>query len=412
MIKTDVVILGGGVIGLSIALKMLNAGREVILLDPEVPGTGTSYGNAGTIAEYAVLPVGSPEIIKKLPSLLFNKNSPISIKRSEILSLAPWLIRFLYQSMPKQAAKNAQAITDLLVNSKLRWEELAEQINGKSLLKNNGNIYLYKSNSLYESGRRDINNRKKYGLNAEMLNPSELNKLEPNLNFSEGGASYFPDGSYMSDPGKMTKLLLEANIKKECQVVKKAASRIKRTSEGVKVTLEDKSEIITNHLVISAGAYSKKFAKQAGDYIPLDAERGYHVEYDMKDSLLNRPCCSAEDGFYMSPMTGRFRVAGTVELGGVSPKISKHRLDHLKRGALSFFPDLGDPSREWLGFRPSIPDSKPVISQSSKGNDIVYAFGHGHIGLTLAPVTAEIVESIITKSKPPLSISDFSVQRF
>jgi len=111
MLKTDVVILGGGVIGLSIALKMLNAGREVTLLDPEEPGTGTSYGNAGTIAEYAVLPIGSPEIIKKIPSLLFNKNSPISIKRSEILSLAPWLIRFLYQSMPKQAAKNAQAIT-------------------------------------------------------------------------------------------------------------------------------------------------------------------------------------------------------------------------------------------------------------------------------------------------------------
>ena len=214
MIKTDVVILGGGVIGLSIALKMLNAGREVILLDPEEPGTGTSYGNAGTIAEYAVLPVGSPEIIKKLPSLLFNKNSPISVKRSEILSLAPWLIRFLYQSMPKQAAKNAQAITDLLANSRLRWEELADQINGQSILNSNGNIYLYKTDSSYESGLKDINNRKKYGLNAEMLNPSELNKLEPNLNFSEGGASYFPDGAYMSDPGKMTKLLLDASVKK------------------------------------------------------------------------------------------------------------------------------------------------------------------------------------------------------
>ena len=114
----------------------------------------------------------------------------------------------------------------------------------------------------------------------------------------------------------------------------------------------------------------------------------------------------------MSPMAGRLRVAGTVELGGLNPQISKHRIDHLERGALSFFPHLGKPSREWLGFRPSIPDSKPVISQSSRGNDIIYAFGHGHIGLTLAPVTAEIVESIITKSKPPIAISEFSVQRF
>ena len=121
MKKTDIVVLGGGVIGLSIALRMQNAGREVVLVDPEEPGTGTSFGNAGTIAEYAVLPVGSPEIIRKLPSLLFNKNSPIAIKRSAILSLCPWLIRFLYQSMPKNAARNAQAIAALLQNSRHRW---------------------------------------------------------------------------------------------------------------------------------------------------------------------------------------------------------------------------------------------------------------------------------------------------
>jgi len=126
MEKTDIVVLGGGVIGLSVALRMLNSGREVVLIDPEKPGSGTSYGNAGTIAEYAVLPIGSPDVLKRLPSLLFNKNSPIAIKRSEFLSLAPWLIKFLYQSMPKQAAKNAQSIAKILVNSRLRWEELGK----------------------------------------------------------------------------------------------------------------------------------------------------------------------------------------------------------------------------------------------------------------------------------------------
>ena len=412
MIRTDIVILGGGVIGLTIALKMLDAGREVILLDPKEPGTQTSYGNAGTIAEYAVLPVGSPEIIKKLPSLLFNKNSPMAIKRSEILSLAPWLIRFLYQSMPKQAANNAQAITNLLSNSRARWEVLAKKIGGDSLLKTNGNFYLYSSQKSYASGLKDINQRKKYGLNAEMLSSSELNRLEPNLNLKEGGASFFPDGAYMSDPGKMMKLLLEAIIKKGCKIYQKEATDIERCNEGIKVTLDNHSQVVSKHLVISAGAYSKKFAKQSGDLIPLDVERGYHVEYDMNEPLLTRPCCSAENGFYMSPMSGRLRVVGTVELGGVSPKISRHRVEHLERGALNFFPDLGRPSREWLGFRPSIPDSKPVISQSSKGNDIIYAFGHGHIGLTLAPVTSEIVESIITGAKSSLEISDFSAQRF
>ena len=412
MEKTDILVLGGGVIGLSVALRMLNLGKEVTLIDCEEPGSGASYGNAGTIAEYAVLPVGSPEVIKRLPALLFNKNSPIAIKRSEILSLAPWLMKFLYQSMPKQAAKNAQSIANLLVNARLRWEDLASQINGSSLLNSNGSIYIYRSKSIYDAGEKDINHRKTLGLNAQMLTPSELNKLEPNINLTEGGAAYFPDCNYMSDPGKMMKLLLDACIDKGCHVIRQSAKNVERSKTGIEVTLDDKSIILSNHLVVSAGAFSKKFAKQAGDNIPLDVERGYHVEYDMNEPLLNRPCCSADGGFYMSPMTGRLRVAGTVELGGVSPQISNHRINHLESGASNFFPDLGKSNRSWLGFRPSIPDSKPVISASKKGNDIIYAFGHGHIGLTLAPITAEIVESIITGEESPIPIHEFSVRRF
>ena len=162
--RTDITVLGGGVIGLSIALRLLNAGREVVLIDPEEPGTGTSFGNAGTIAEYAVLPVGSPDIIRQLPSLLFNKNSPIAIKRSAILSLCPWLLRFLYQSMPKNAARNAQAITSLLQGSRIRWEELSSQIGGESLLKTDGNIYLYPNEGLLGHGIRDIDKRKELDL--------------------------------------------------------------------------------------------------------------------------------------------------------------------------------------------------------------------------------------------------------
>jgi len=412
MIKADIVVLGGGVVGLATALRLLNSSREVMLIDPEEPGTGASYGNAGTIAEYAVLPVGSPDIIKKIPSLLLGKKGPISIKRSEILSLAPWLLRFLYQSMPKQAAINAKAITELLFDSRKRWELLVKQIDADSILKSNGTLYFYQTKSSYEIGKKDMVNRKILGLNVEMLSPIELGKLEPNLKNIGGGASFFPDGAYMNDPGKIMKLLLDEIIKNGCQFIKKGATSIERCSEGVEVVLADNSKIIAKHLVISAGAYSKKFANQVGDYVPLDVERGYHVEYDMEKPLLNRPCCSAEKGFYMSPMTGRLRVVGTVELGGLSTTISQHRVDYLERGASSIFPDLGLPNRTWLGFRPSTPDSLPVISESSKGNDIIYAFGHGHIGLTLAPITAEIVESVITKTKPPLAISAYSVKRF
>ena len=193
--------------------------------------------------------------------------------------------------MPKQAAINAQAISKLLCDSRKRWELLAKQIDADSILKSNGTLYFYQSKSSYEAGKKDMANRKILGINVEMLNPSELQRLEPNLKMIEGGASFFPDGTYMSDPGKIMKLLLDEVIKKGCQFIKKGATSIERCSEGVKVVLADNSEIIAKHLVISAGAYSKKFANQVGDYVPLDVERGYHVEYDMEKPLLNRPCC-------------------------------------------------------------------------------------------------------------------------
>jgi len=405
-------LLVGGVIGLSVALRMLDLGREVILVDPAEPGSGASYGNAGTIADYAVLPVGSPSVLKNLPALLFNKNSPIAIRQSAIASLAPWLMRFLYQSMPRQTALNIQAIADLVADACPRWEVLAKQIKADSILHRNGCLYLYADQPAFKRGLGDIVNRQKFGVTAEMITPSELVKLEPTLAKVKGGAAFFPNAISINDPGKMLELLLNAVIGAGGQVQKTSATKIERDSSGVIVHLDNTSKVKSQHVVIAAGAYSRQLARQAGDKIPLETERGYHLEYDMDTPLLKRPSCSTEQGFYLSPMQGRLRVAGTVELGGLSPSISAHRVEHLKRGALEFFPDLGEPNRTWLGFRPSIPDSRPVISASKKGNDVVYAFGHGHIGLTLAPITAEAVASIIMKTPPPLPLEAYSAQRF
>jgi D-amino-acid dehydrogenase len=148
-------------------------------------------------------------------------------------------------------------------------------------------------------------------------------------------------------------------------------------------------------VVIAAGAHSRPLARAAGDKVPLDTERGYHLEWEMERPRLTRPICPTARGFYLCPMQGRLRVAGTVELGGLSAPPSPHRLEQLRRGALAIFPDLGTPSRSWMGFRPSMPDSLPVIGPSRSGEAIIHAYGHGHIGLTLAPVTAELVAACV-----------------
>lgn len=409
---TDIVIIGGGVIGLTIAHRLQQANRTVLLVDPAEPGSGASYGNAGTIADYAVLPVASPAVLKKLPALLFNQDSPLSIRRSAILSLAPWLLRFLQQALPAATHRNMQALVSILANAAPRWKDLAEQVNGQSLLQANGCLYLYDDPSGFEIGRRDISHRQSLGVQAKMLTPEQLAHLEPALPSVQGGAAFFPNAIYLTDPGQFLSLLFRQLIDKGLQVQQSSVVRLSRHKAGVEATLATGGRISAKQVIIAAGAHSRDLARMAGDRIPLDTERGYHLEFDLDRPLLQRPVSATSRGFYMTPMQGRLRVAGTVELGGLNPKASRHRLDKLLKGVNYYFPHLTQPNRSWLGFRPSIPDSRPVISASQYGNDIVYAFGHGHIGMTLAPVTAELVYALLTSTTPPLDPAPYSAQRF
>ena len=159
-------------------------------------------------------------------------------------------------------------------------------------------------------------------------------------------------------------------------------------------------------------AHSRSLALQAGDRVPLDTERGYHVEWDMAVPPVTRPGCPTARGFYLCPMQGRLRVAGTVELGGLTAPPSLHRIAKLVDGARAIFPQLGQPSRDWMGFRPSMPDSLPVIGPSRGGSQVIHAYGHGHIGLTLAPITARIVADLIAGRVPELDITPYRVDRF
>ena len=158
-------------------------------------------------------------------------------------------------------------------------------------------------------------------------------------------------------------------------------------------------------VVLAAGVWSKPLAERLGLRIPLESERGYHLEWDMATPRLSRPASPVARGFYLCPMAGRLRVAGTVELGGLAAPPSAHRIRRLAGGARAIFPDLGEPDRSWMGLRPSIPDSLPVIGPSKGGGEVILAFGHGHLGLTLAPATARIVADLLAGKPAPEATS-------
>ena len=409
-LTTEIAVIGAGVVGLAVAEALLAEGQEVTLIDPAPPGMGASYGNAGTIADYAVMPVGTPDVLRNRPSLLFDKNSPLAIRRAALASLAPWLLRFARQSLPAAAAHNASAIAALVADACPRWEELASRISGAQILQRRGCLYIYETAQGFQAAQADIAFRKSIGISAEMISPQALAAMEPALPEVAGGAAFFPKAVFLSDPGQMVQLLAD-HVLAQATFVQAAATDLQRNAGGVQIRGAG-FELQARKVVIAAGAHSRALARAAGDRVPLDTERGYHLEWDMPIPRLSRPTCPTSRGFYLCPMQGRLRVAGTVELGGLTAPPSPHRLAKLAEGARAIFPDLGAPDRSWMGFRPSMPDSLPVIGPSAAGAEVIHAYGHGHIGLTLAPITANIVADLVAGRRCTIDISAYRATRF
>jgi len=358
-----------------------------------------------------VLPVGTPAVLQGLPALLFDRNSPLAIRHVALPVLTPWLARFARQCLPAQAQRNARAIATLLVDATPGWQDLAAQVGGADLLKGGGCLYLYQTARAMRAAQAEAAWRKHLGVDIELIDPAAVAALEPGLPAVAGGGAFFAQAVHLTDPGRMMGLLAAAAVAAGAGLLRGRVERLERQVDGVIVTGPG-FHLHARRVVIAAGAHSKGLARQAGDAVPLDTERGYHVEWDMAQPRLARPVCPTARGFYLCPMAGRLRVAGTVELGGLTAPPSAHRIKRLVAGARAYFPDLGEPDRSWMGFRPSLPDSLPVIGPSRGGAEVIHAFGHGHIGLTLAPITARLVADLIAGRAPKVDLAPYAAGRF
>lgn len=409
--RTDIAVIGAGVIGLACALRLAQDGHAVTLIDPADHGSGASFGNAGTIADYAVMPVGTPGVLRSLPSLLFDRDSPLSIRRAAIPALAPWLLRFLWQSRPAAAERNARALATLLDGAAAEWQALAADVAGAAILQQRGCLYLYETEAARRAAEADLAFRQTLGITLEMIDADTLAAMEPGLPPMAGGAAFFPKAIFLSDPGRMMACLSRAALRAGVEPLRTRIEALERVPVGV--LLRGPGFLRTfRRVVIAAGARSRALALMAGDRVPLDTERGYHVEWDTDTPPVTRPACPTTRGFYLCPMEGRLRVAGTVELGGTEAPPSPHRVAKLVEGARALFPGLGAPARDWMGLRPSMPDSLPVIGPSRAGAEVIHAYGHGHIGLTLAPRTAAIVADLVSGRAPSPDLTPVLPGRF
>jgi glycine/D-amino acid oxidase-like deaminating enzyme len=407
-----VAVVGAGVVGLSCALWLQKKGFCVTLVDPEKPGSGTSSGSACTIADYACVPVNSPDIFKRLPSLLFSKDSPLTVSTVYALTHLPWLLQFLSNCRPSRVASITETLGQLLQKTYQGLDPLLELSNSQNLMSQQGCMYVYKTLAEFEAARATNEVRKKHGVDYIELDRADIQRLEPGIKpiFEKG--ILFESATHTLNPQSLCTNYFNRFLKNQGRFINHRALEVMPDGDTVKLILNRAENLEVDHVVIAAGAFSKQIKGCGASHLPLDTERGYHIQYANRQSSVNRPVSWNLAGIYATPMNEGLRIVGTVEIAGYSTKVNQRNIDYLARKGKEMF-DLPDQAeQQWLGFRPTLPDALPVIGHSPISNRISFAFGHQHIGLTLSGITGKLISELINNEPLSHDINAFSPDRF
>ena len=371
-----------------------------------MPGNGASYGNAGAFSDYAAVALNQPSVIKNLPKYLFSSFSPLSIKFNYLLKILPWAFQFLKNCNQKSMRNTAEKMNDLLVFSIAEYEKIFKDIGAEDLVEQKGTLYIYGKDNKEQVKESNLL-RQELKIKQHLLSKHEVHDMEPNLNPIYEGGIYFPNAMHTKNPKKISDKIFSKCLEMGATFIKDEIIII----DSQKLKSKDK-EYAFEELLITAGAFSKQFTDQLGESIPLETERGYHVHFKDSDTTITRPVCSLDSGIYLTPMEQGLRAAGTVELGGLSNPPSPKRIQYVTQETKKMISNLPDPYDSWMGFRPSLPDFVPVIGESKHYKNIFYAFGHHHLGWTLAAITGSVISKIICKDGVNLNFSKYSSDRF
>jgi D-amino-acid dehydrogenase len=408
----EVAVLGAGFIGISSAYWLMRDGHRVTLYDPLGPGEATSYGNAGTFANYACIPVNNPDVFRNLPRFLFSSTSPLRIRWRYLPQLAPWLARFLLAAMPRRYEHSAKALASLLARAFEGYRDMLAVDGLTNYVRQRECLYLYSQPDTFKAAQPSLALRRSLGVQFENLERDDIAQLEPNLAAIFANGTLFKESWFLSDPHGFLQTLYAALVSQGLRHEHAAIRTLEPLTGSVRLVDEHARTHGAEHVIVCTGALSGRFARQCGDRVPLDTERGYHVRFPGTSSLISRPCGWGERGFYMVPMDGGIRAAGTVELGGYGPRKNRALLNLITTSAQEALPGLPQPDSDWLGFRPSLPDGLPVVGPSSASSRVVYAFGHQHLGVTLGGVTGSIVADIVAGRACPIDLEPYSPRRF
>lgn len=413
MAAPDVIVIGAGVVGLSAAIAAQGRGLSVVVLDREGPAAGASAGNAGAFAFTDILPLASPGILRKAPQWLLDPLGPLSVPPAYALRIAPWMFRFWRACSPTRVAHSTTAQTALMDLSKAEIEPFLRESGTLGMLRKDGNLQVYEGEAELKASLPGWRAREAHGIEFRHLDAAGIADIQPGLapRFSHG--TFTPGWYSIADPKLYTLALAEHFQRKGGTIERLDVVGLAPQGDGIEIRTRDSALRHAARVVLAAGAFSHRIARSLGERIPLETERGYNTTLPSGAFDLRTQITFGGHGFVVSRLSTGIRVGGAVELGGLDLPPNFRRSEAMLAKARTFLPGLNpEGGVQWMGFRPSLPDSLPAIGRARASARVVYAFGHGHLGLTQSAGTARLVADLLTDRPTAVDITPFSPQRF
>jgi D-amino-acid dehydrogenase len=410
-------VIGAGMVGVCAASWLQRDGHSVFLVEAGKPGHGSSFGNAGCFNGSSVTPVSMPGVIKNVPRWLLDPVGPLSLRWTYLPAIAPWLVRFVRAGTPEKVHAHARALRPLVGPTLEALKPLVAAAGAEDLVHRLGHLYVYRSAERLGKDRLAWELRRENGVDIDEFDADELRQLEPALSRDYIRGVLVRENGHTSNPLGLVERLLAQFLRAGGELVRARAHGFRLDGRRLAAIQTDTGDLPADAAVVCAGAYSKPLAAALGDRVPLETERGYHLMISDPESVPRIPTADADGSFVATPMDTGLRFAGTVELGGLAAPPDWRRARILLAQGRKMLPGLAASHPEerisvWMGHRPSLPDSLPVLGPSRASPDVFYAFGHGHVGMTAAPMTGKIIAELVTRRPPSIDIAPFAASRF
>jgi glycine/D-amino acid oxidase-like deaminating enzyme len=408
-----IAVIGAGVVGLSTALYLRRSGRDVTIIDPLPPPGGASYGNAGMISADTSVPIALPGMLRKVPSWLTDPLGPLAVRPSYFPKALPWLMRWIAASRMPRVLEISDAMRALHKDAFLCWKELLGPQNFADLVRPAGQVHVWETGAETPGAALERQLRERQGIASQALTSDDLRQMFPGISTAVRRGVLVPGNGYTVSPQRIVQTLHRLFLEAGGRLVPENVMKIMSREDGGYDLMTNVGFHTAQQIVVAAGAWSVRLLKPLGVSVPLETERGYHVMLPTPNVSLTTTLSNKSRSFGVTPMEQGLRVAGTVEIAGLDAPPDERRAKALLANVRTMFPDVNtDGHRFWMGFRPSTPDSLPILGEVAVRPGLFLAVGHGHFGMTGGPPSGRLLSQLINHQPTAFNAAAYGPQRF